>query len=229
MFLQLLLLLSTAGFFTITNAARPITVYGDVLKDVEFFTKTFPWIIDSIGGDLIVDYALLGSGRYSIPQMCALKQLRKNTYLQAEYLKCEAEGNKNVSCVSETGINPRMLKKCVAGGGYLAKLAASKYSKLNINYSPIIGLGSKSTVFGVEDKFVLEKICTIFGNKLPLGCVKACTCDEGSGQNSEESDLPESSTKGPESETKEKEENTEIQKLGSNSTNNSENKESEPI
>lgn len=74
------------------EATYSITVYGDVLRDTKFFTETYPWIIDNIGGDISVDYYLLGSGRYSVPQMCALSQLKTNTFLQAQFLKCEAEG-----------------------------------------------------------------------------------------------------------------------------------------
>lgn len=63
-----------------------------MISDTEFFTRTFPWIIDNIGGEVMVDFFMLGSGRYTVPQMCALDQLRSNTFLQAQYLKCEAEG-----------------------------------------------------------------------------------------------------------------------------------------
>jgi hypothetical protein len=76
----------------IVRAMNTITLYADVLKDKKFFLTTFPWIIDNIGGEIKVDYRLLGSGRYSVPQMCALKDLSDNSFLQARYLKCEAEG-----------------------------------------------------------------------------------------------------------------------------------------
>uniref|UniRef100_A0A2A4IZ46 Uncharacterized protein n=1 Tax=Heliothis virescens TaxID=7102 RepID=A0A2A4IZ46_HELVI len=170
-------LLLLTSFISTSNAAELITVYGDVHKDVEFFTRTFPWIIDNIGGDLVIDYAMLGSGKYSVPQMCALKELTNNTFLQAQYLKCEAEGKYSEYCLCETGINPRKFKQCVVSGGHLASSAAASYAQLGINYSPIIGLGSKSTVFGVNDTLILQKICTIFGHKLPIGCAKPCDCN----------------------------------------------------
>lgn len=87
-----MILLLLSALLASSNAAYVISVHGDVYKDVEFFTRTFPWIIDNIGGELIVEYNLIGSGRYSVPQMCALKDLKLNTFLQAQYLKCEAEG-----------------------------------------------------------------------------------------------------------------------------------------
>lgn len=74
------------------DAAYIISLYGDVFKDTDFFTRTYPWIIDNIGGEIAVEYYLQGSGRYSVPQMCALNEMKMNTFLQAQYLKCEAEG-----------------------------------------------------------------------------------------------------------------------------------------
>lgn len=95
MFLLLLIL-----FFSTSHAAYVISVFGDLYKDAEFFNRTYPWIIDNIGGEISVDYYMLGSGRYSVPQMCALKALRMNTFLQAQYLKCEAQGEWNFFFVS---------------------------------------------------------------------------------------------------------------------------------
>lgn len=80
------------SFLISVDAAYIISLYGDVFKDTTFFTRTYPWIIDNIGGEIAVEYYLQGSGRYSVPQMCALNEMKMNTFLQAEYLKCEAEG-----------------------------------------------------------------------------------------------------------------------------------------
>nr|AEA76327.1 530_247_1 protein [Mamestra configurata] len=157
-----------------TNAfAAHITVYGDVHKDVDFFTRTFPWIIDNIGGELYVEYYLLGSGRYSVPQTCAVRELLGNTFLQAQYLRCEAEGYPSEYCLCEAGINPEFFKTCVAQEGYLASSASSRFSELGINITPIVDLEllENSTVYGVDDVSFLQKICTIFGDRVPRGCV----------------------------------------------------------
>ncbi|RVE43077.1 hypothetical protein evm_012275 [Chilo suppressalis] len=168
------------GLLIFKGAGNIISVYGDVLKDKSFFTQTFPWIVDNIGGEISVEYHLLGSGRYSVPQMCALKELRMNTYLQAQYLKCEAEGKPTKYCLCETGIDPEDFKRCVRNGGDLTSVSAAEFIRLKIGISPIIelGFGSNSTIFGVSDELYLKKICTIFGEYLPLGCMRSCNKSE---------------------------------------------------
>ncbi|XP_068622899.1 uncharacterized protein [Battus philenor] len=148
-----------------------ISVYGDVRNDKGFFTKTYPWLVDNIGGEVVVDYYLLGSGRYSVPQMCVLNELRLNTFLQAQFLKCEAEGNSSDQCICDTGIDVQKFKHCVFTKGSLASFAASKYSQLGIEASPVVEIGPRNTIFEVDDKWYLKKICTIFGDNLPRGCI----------------------------------------------------------
>lgn len=89
----------TIAFLSLADCTYVISVFGDVRKDSKFFTSVYPWLIDNIGGEIVVDYYLLGSGRYTVPQMCALNELRLNTFLQAQFLKCEAEGN-NIACMT---------------------------------------------------------------------------------------------------------------------------------
>ncbi|XP_038218735.1 uncharacterized protein LOC119837290 [Zerene cesonia] len=170
MFIFLLLL-------PVVRSIYVISLYGDVHNDVEFFTRTFPWLVDNIGGDISVDYYLLGSGKYSIPQMCALEQMKLNTFLQAQYLKCEAEGHDSVKCLCATGIDPQRYSHCVMTKGSYASHASSKYQQLNIDASPIIEIGYKNTVFAVEDSWYLKKICTIFGDNPPRGCVVPFACN----------------------------------------------------
>ncbi|XP_022823773.1 uncharacterized protein LOC111354508 [Spodoptera litura] len=159
-------------------SAYVISIYGDVYKDEKFFRYTFPWIIDNIGGDIYVDYFMVGSGRYSVPQMCALKELKANTYLQAQYLKCEAEGKQSEYCLCETGIDPKKFKQCVASGGSMASSAAAKFSQLGVDTTPIVEIGPRGTVFGVDDTLYLKKICTIFGENQPRGCLKPFDCNQ---------------------------------------------------
>ncbi|XP_061716976.1 uncharacterized protein LOC133524840 [Cydia pomonella] len=176
--------------FTLPSLAKAtyvITVYGDVYNDTKFFTRTFPWIVDNIGGDISVDYHLLGSGRYSVPQMCALNQLRSNTYLQAEFLKCEAEGTRSEICLCRSGIDPKKFRQCVLERGNMAGLAAFKHSQLNIDVSPIIELGPRITVSEVPDEHYLKKICTIFGDDKPRGCVKPFDCNNNTSTDALES------------------------------------------
>lgn len=167
------------SFFYIINksySSNVISIYGDVYRDKEFFTKIFPWIIDNIGGEINVDYYLLGSGRYAIPQMCALSQLNQNTFLQSQYLQCEAEGNQSEKCLCESGISPELFRRCVQAKGQWASFAAHKYTQLRLDASPVVEIGPKNTVFGVSAEWYLKKICTIFGDNLPRGCVKPFGC-----------------------------------------------------
>nr|XP_026496134.1 uncharacterized protein LOC113400700 [Vanessa tameamea] len=159
------------------EATYIISLYGDVYTDVEFFTKTYPWIIDNIGGEINVDYYLQGSGRYSVPHMCALNEMKMNTFLQAQYLKCEAEGNPSEICLCEAGIDPKKYKHCVLTKGNYASLSASKYNQLGIDARPIIEVGYKNTIFGVDDSWYLKKICTIFGDNSPRGCRRPFSCN----------------------------------------------------
>ncbi|KAI8440680.1 hypothetical protein MSG28_009034 [Choristoneura fumiferana] len=162
----------------LAEATYSITVYGDVLRDTKFFTQTYPWIIDNIGGDISADYYLLGSGRYSVPQMCALAQLKTNTFLQAQFLKCEAEGTQTEICLCNSGIDPQRFRQCVSEKGNRAGIAASKYSQLNLDSSPIIELWPKNTISDVSDTVYLKKICTIFGDEdRPRGCIKPFDCN----------------------------------------------------
>ncbi|CAH4000544.1 unnamed protein product [Pieris brassicae] len=157
-----------------------VSLYGDVHNDVDFFTKTFPWIVDNIGGDISVDYYLLGSGRYSVPQMCALEQMKRNTFLQALFLKCEAEGTSSNTCLCESGIDPQKYQHCVLTKGFYASFASNKYSQLGLDASPVIDVGYKNTVFGVDENWYLKKICTIFGDNPPRGCTEPFACNSTS-------------------------------------------------
>ncbi|KPJ20785.1 hypothetical protein RR46_00173 [Papilio xuthus] len=159
------------------NCTYVISVYGDVHKDTKFFTKTYPWLIDNIGGEVVVDYYLLGSGRYTVPQMCALNELRLNTFLQAQFLKCEAEGNSNDVCICDTGLDTERLRHCIITKGSLASFAASKYHQMGIDASPVVEIGPRNTIFEVEDNWYLKKICTIFGDNQPRGCIKPFACN----------------------------------------------------
>ncbi|XP_013133628.1 PREDICTED: uncharacterized protein LOC106099593 [Papilio polytes] len=154
-----------------------ISVYGDVYKDTKFFSKTYPWLIDNIGGEVVVDYYLLGSGRYTVPQMCALNELRLNTFLQAQFLKCEAEGNSNDICICDTGLDTERLRHCIITKGSLASFAASKFHQIGIDASPLVEIGPRNTIFEVEDNWYLKKICTIFGDNQPRGCIKPFSCN----------------------------------------------------
>lgn len=101
----MILAIILCAIFSTIDATYVISLYGDVREDTKFFTETFPWIIDNIGGDLSVDYYLLGSGSYSVPQMCVLNQLRLNTFLQAQYLQCEASGKSFLRKTEQTNIS----------------------------------------------------------------------------------------------------------------------------
>ncbi|KAL0830098.1 hypothetical protein ABMA28_003555 [Loxostege sticticalis] len=161
----------------IINGKDDISLYADVFKDREFFKTTFPWIIDNIGAEIQLDYYLLGSGRYSVPQMCALEQLRDNPFLQAQYLKCEAEDYPSTFCLCEAGVDAEDFKTCVRHETHLASNAAARFLKLNLDTTPIFELGPKSTVFLQSDTWYLKKICTIFGDYPPLGCIKPFACN----------------------------------------------------
>ncbi|XP_028167536.1 uncharacterized protein LOC114357928 isoform X1 [Ostrinia furnacalis] len=165
------------SFTQLIHSKDLISLYADVFKDREFFTRTFPWIIDNIGGEIQIDYYLLGSGKYSVPQMCTLEQLRDNPFLQAQYLKCEAEDKPSAYCLCESGLDPEEYKECVRHRANFASESAHRFSILNLDVTPIIELSPRSTVFQVSDTWYLKKICTIFGDYPPLGCVKPFACN----------------------------------------------------
>ncbi|XP_053616187.1 uncharacterized protein LOC128678592 [Plodia interpunctella] len=154
-----------------------ITVYGDVFQNKDFFTQTLPWIVDNIGGELNIQFYMLGSGRHTVPQMCALGQLGLNTFLQAQYLKCEAEGTSSAYCLCEAGVDAEKFKECVRSGGSLASQANAQYARLKLDALPLVEVGIQDTVFEVADTWYLKKICTLFLEDPPLGCVKPFACN----------------------------------------------------
>ncbi|KAJ8721049.1 hypothetical protein PYW08_006514 [Mythimna loreyi] len=159
--------------------ASYIVVYGDVHKDVEFFTRTFPWIVDNIGGHLFVDYNLLGSGRYSVPQACALSQLRSNTFLQAAYLRCEALGYPSEYCLCEAAVDPEHFKQCVVSESSIAGEASWRFTSLGVNETPVVDLrGVNNTVYGTDDVTLLKKICGLY-DQVPRGCINYSSQTEG--------------------------------------------------
>ncbi|XP_013200755.1 uncharacterized protein LOC106143258 [Amyelois transitella] len=173
MIVIVLLLISACPAYSFPH----ITIFGDVFLNKEFFTNTLPWIVDNIGGDLSIQFYMLGSGRHTIPQMCALEQLVHNAFLQAQYLKCEAEGHPNSYCLCEAGIDSENFKHCVRGGGSLASQANAQYARLKLDALPLVEVGYKDTVFEVADSWYLKKICTLYLEDLPLGCVKPFSCN----------------------------------------------------
>ncbi|KAH9631299.1 hypothetical protein HF086_003735 [Spodoptera exigua] len=60
----------------------------------------------------------------------------------------------------------------------MASWAAAKFSQLGIDTTPIVEIGPKSTVFAVDDSWYLKKICTIFGENQPRGCLKPFDCNQ---------------------------------------------------
>ncbi|KAJ8721050.1 hypothetical protein PYW08_006515 [Mythimna loreyi] len=159
--------------------ASYIVVYGDVHKDVEFFTRTFPWIVDNIGGYLFVNYNLLGSGRYSVPQSCALSELQSNTFLQAQYLRCEALGYPSEYCLCEAGVDPEHFKQCVLSGSSIAGEASWGFTSLGVNETPVVDLmGVNNTVYGTDDVTLLKKICELY-HYVPRECTHYSSQTEG--------------------------------------------------
>lgn len=110
------------------------------------------------------------------------KILRGVTFIQrlqklvAEY-NFFPTGNSNDICICDTGLDTERLRHCIITKGSLASFAASKYHQIGIDASPVVEIGPRNTIFEVEDNWYLKKICTIFGDNQPRGCIKPFSCN----------------------------------------------------
>lgn len=97
-------------------------------------------------------------------------------YLQSSK-KNPFSGTNSEVCLCESGIDPQTYQHCVLNKGFYASLASAKYSQLGLDACPVIDVGYKNTVFGVDENWYLKKICTVFGDNPPRGCIKPFACN----------------------------------------------------
>lgn len=156
------------------NGARLITIFSDFTNedDLKFFRSVFPWIVGNIGSDIRVDFQFKDSGMESGPRKCVLLQMDGNTYLQASYLKHEAEGKPRENFLTNFPIDSRKFSNCLFRNvNYYSKESQRKFSRLRSTETPTVLLSRDSEVSGLEPDLLLDSLCQQFGRREPQGCI----------------------------------------------------------
>ena len=153
---------------------RYITIFSDFNNndDVLFFKTTFPWIIENIGLDINFLFHFKDAKEKSGRRQCSLLQLSQNSYLQAEYLSCEANGNSD--CIKTLPLDIYRLNICIRTlARYFARMAQNKFKKLQIDTTPTIILPPTRQIYtNVAPEKLLKKICALYSKKRkPQGCL----------------------------------------------------------
>lgn len=156
------------------DSKRTITIYSDFdnPNDRFFFQNILPWLVDNIGNYLRINYRFRNSARSSGPRACALRALRSNTYLQAEFLRCEAQGNSVSSCVDQAPINKRSYDRCLNRriNGYVRN-SQTDFDRIVSDRSPIVLVGNRRELITTDPRRLLRLLCQEFGRLKPTGCV----------------------------------------------------------
>ncbi|CAG9562078.1 unnamed protein product [Danaus chrysippus] len=98
-------------------------------------------------------------------------QLNKNTYLQAEYLKCEASGKGATDCIKLFPVNSVKYNHCLTNKvHYFVNLAQREFKKRKLTSSPVILLPRNQAIVNVKPPEVLRNICQLYPRKKPNGC-----------------------------------------------------------
>ncbi|XP_047991517.1 uncharacterized protein LOC125230423 [Leguminivora glycinivorella] len=162
-------LLFVVAALTQISTSKKIKILSDftTFQDKEFFKTTFPWIAHNVGPKLRVKYYL--KGEKDGKRMCVLDNLKRNLLLQADYMKCEANGEQE--CLKNLPIDHRKLDKCIRKGHKTLRKVEKQFRKYRPSETPVIIRGrSQQTVH--DPKTVLFNICGMFGRKQPEGCWK---------------------------------------------------------
>ncbi|XP_061716617.1 mucin-2-like, partial [Cydia pomonella] len=165
-FLGLLILVA----ITQLGSCNKIKILSDftIFQDKEFFKTTFPWIAQNIGSKLRVKYYLKDE-RDGGKRMCVLDNLRRNLLLQADYMKCEANGEKD--CLKNLPLDQRKLDKCMRKSHKKLRSTERQFRKYRPSETPVIIRG-RSQQSVLDPKTVLFNICGMFGRNQPEGCRK---------------------------------------------------------
>lgn len=172
--------------FTVIASAAPcfdfltkkVTIFSDFTqeRDKNFFKITFPDVVDKIGERIKAEYHFLDSPRFSGSRICTLNQLKRNIYLQAQYLQCLTE-NTHEDCLEDNNItiNKWTFKRCLKYEvPSIAKAAYQQYEALRTNQKPIVTIKKKflinmTILSTVENMF--QFVCGSFILLKPYGCL----------------------------------------------------------
>lgn len=160
-------------------------VYSDFNspEDVQFFSTTLPWLVDNIGPNLEIKYYFRDNGRNVGPRLCALDTMRWNTYLQADYLRCEIQGNTSNTCRRLLPINNVTYNRCLRNRvDRMIMRSQREFNRLRSMRMPAVvldgwwrmeNLGYERMEFDVlEPNRLLSNICWGFGTPRPEGCIR---------------------------------------------------------
>lgn len=154
---------------------KAITIFSDFTNDddLQFFKNTLPWIVDNIGSDIRIRYYFKDSGKTSGPRQCVLSQLSRNTYLQATFLNCEANGNPQSECIKQLPLSNRALETCIklSVNGYV-KAADREFRRYKIKTTPVIAFSKKIILSKGEPEDILKEICLLYPKNKPTGCLQ---------------------------------------------------------
>ncbi|CAH2048476.1 unnamed protein product, partial [Iphiclides podalirius] len=169
-----LLVVLVLTLVTNINCSRLITIFSDFTNedDLRFFRNIFPWIVGNVGSEIRVDYQFKDSGMASGPRKCILLQMDGNTYLQASYLKHEAEGKPRENFLYNYPVDSRKFTNCLFRNvNYYLKESQRKFSRLRSTETPTVLLSRDNEVSGMEPDILLDSLCQLFGRREPQGCI----------------------------------------------------------
>ncbi|KAM3962658.1 uncharacterized protein ACR2FA_003284 [Aphomia sociella] len=177
-------LLFFALIITFVNCQRVVRVYSDFANqgDLQFFRTTFPWIVTNLGSNMLVRYYFRNNGLNVGPRLCVLNMLRRNPYLQAEYLRCEAEGTQLAECRRRLPMNNGVFNRCLRNQvSRFMRNSDREFSRLRTPRTPTLILEGewewdrlapeRWEVEDLEPSRLLNNICWGFGRVRPAGCV----------------------------------------------------------
>ncbi|KPI99304.1 hypothetical protein RR46_05488 [Papilio xuthus] len=156
------------------KSARVITVFSDFSNedDLIFFRTIFPWLVGNIGTDIRVDFQFRDTGMSSGPRKCILQMMDGNTFLQASYLKHEAEGKPKENFLYNFPIDSRKFSNCLFRNvNYYLKEAQRKFNRLRSSDTPVILVPRDNEISGMDPDLLLDGVCQQFGRREPQGCV----------------------------------------------------------
>ncbi|XP_047533293.1 serine/threonine-protein phosphatase 4 regulatory subunit 2-like [Vanessa atalanta] len=189
---------------------KVITILSDFNndKDVEFFKTTLPWIVDNIGSDIDLKFHFNDSGVKSGPRQCVLFQLSRNSYLQVDYLSCEANGSAYTECIKHLPIDILRLHRCLRSNvKRIVKNAEREFQRFKASVTPVVILPRRRIINDNSPQNILKSICDLYPRQYPMrpiGCIKTSPLP---GKNQENEKTNETST--PQTETTPNEKNQE--------------------
>lgn len=183
MTLLCILLISIATTFNSSQAYKAIKIISrfdlNNYLELELFIVTIPWIAENIGSDIRINFIFLDSPTLMGPRKCALETIKKNLWLQGDYLKCDAYGLFSDDCRILVNIDDRSYNRCLRRKVQrYSKEAQREYKKLKTNNkNPLIILRGKQFLEYTDPQSTLDAICEMFGKRKPERCYNPVSID----------------------------------------------------